>query len=414
MPSTRHPAPLLISLALLLSLMLAHSHAAVGQAPRALTGAVPEVSLIPIVVTPAFDSITDIANAGDERLFIVEKTGAIKILHPDGMVSPFLNITVGFSNYQGGLLGLAFHPDHANNGHFYVHYTNIDGDVRVSRFSVTGNPDQADPGSELTLLAVEMPDGNPENFGGDLAFGPDGMLYVAIGDGYVSSYPPYENDDSQDLSVLPGKILRLDVDAATPYAIPPDNPFVGVPGAREEIWVYGLRNPWRFSFDDVTGDMWIGDVGQDDWEEVNYLPAGDGGGQNFGWPCYEGAALHDNPPPDVCDPPPVSAPPVAQYDHAGHCAVTGGYRYRGAAFPVLQGHYLYADWCSGDVWSLTTDGAGGWQEELLLDAGASLPATFGEDHLGELYVGSSSGALYRVVENTPYGYIYLPQLAVSP
>ncbi len=393
---------------LLLTATAALVAAATGPAaPLTSPVATPDISLEQVTDHLFVGGITDIADAdaygGDERLFVVEKQGQIQIVHPNGNVTQFLDISdrIMSFGFQQGLLGLIFHADYAQNGYFYVHYTQEDtGNSQISRFSVTANPNVADPNSELPLFNI--PQNWIENYGGDFSYGPDGYLYIAVGDGKVDSYPPYENNNSQDLSTLAGKILRVDVsNTAVPYTIPPDNPFVGVPGAQPAIWAYGLRNPWRFSFDRLTGDMFIADVGQDEWEEVNFQPAGSSGGENYGWPCFEGADVHPFPPTGSCDPLPDAEPPIFQYDHSGNCAITGGYMYRGSQYPALYGHYLFADSCAGKIWSLSSDGGGGWVDTLLLE-GVSSPSTFGEDRNGELYLGSFfSGILYRIVENTP-------------
>lgn len=341
-----------------------------------------------------------LVNAGDgsERLFAVEKNGAIRVIE-NGQVlaSPFLTLTVS-TNSERGLLGLAFHPSYETNGSFFVHYTDPAGDTVISRFQVSaGDPNVADAGSELVLLTADQPFANHN--GGQIAFGPDGFLYVALGDG-GSGGDPEEN--GQDLSTVLGKLLRIDVDSTDPglaYAIPPSNPFVGDPGVREEIWAYGLRNPWRFSFDRLTGDLFIADVGQNQFEEVNFQAAGDPGGQNYGWDCFEASSSFE----------PAGCPesgftfPILEYSHAnGDCSVTGGFVYRGQAFPKLQGIFLFADFCTGRLWGAEPDAMGGWDMELLLDLPFNV-TTFGEDEAGELYVvefNASSGTVHHLVETT--------------
>lgn len=339
----------------------------------------------------------DIAHAGDERIFIVEKAGRIRIVSPDGSVrnTPFLDIDarVNSSASERGLLGLAFHPDYASNGYFFVNYTNNSGDTRISRFSRdAADPNRADPNSEKILLTVDQPLANHN--GGDLAFGPDGYLYIGLGDGGGAGDP---NNFSQTTSSLLGKMLRIDVNTtdATPYAIPGSNPFVNNPNVRDEIWNTGLRNPWRFSFDRETGDLWIADVGQNQWEEINFQAAGGAGGENYGWRCYEGAATYNS---SGCGPAGQYTAPVHVYDHrSGNCSITGGFVYRGSRHPDLQGHYVYADYCSGMISSLTPDGAGGWKDTNLLDWNDFQLVSFGEDAQGELLTAAlGQGVIYRV------------------
>ncbi|MCA9938502.1 MAG: PQQ-dependent sugar dehydrogenase, partial [Anaerolineales bacterium] len=397
----RYLTPIMTVLLLAVAAVLAAS-AAYSAASTTTPLTTPDVSIEPVTAHVFAGGITDIADAGDDRLFATEKTGRIQIIHPDGSVTEFLDISdrISYFGFQQGLLGLVFHANYAGNGYFYVHYTNSAGDSQISRFSVTADPDVADPNSEVSLFTI--PQNWIENYGGDMAYGPDGYLYLAVGDGKVDSYPPYENNNAQDLTTLAGKILRIDVsNEAVPYTIPPDNPFVGVPDAQDAIWSYGLRNPWRFSFDRLTGEMFLSDVGQDEWEEVNLQPADSTGGENYGWPCFEGNEVHPYPPTGACDPLPTAVAPIFAYGHGATCAITGGFMYRGSQYPVLQGHYLYADSCAGKIWSLSSDGMGGWTQTLLVDS-ISSPSTFGEDEDGELYVASLfGGTLYRIVENTP-------------
>ena len=323
----------------------------------------------------------DLQADGSGRLFILEKVGRIRILQ-DGqlLAQPFLDISdrVGSSGNEQGLLGLAFHPEYAQNGRFFLNYTDKNGDTVIARYQVTNDANLADPNSEVKLLGVEQPFANHN--GGVLTFGPDGYLYAGLGDG-GSGGDPFGN--GQNKNVLLGKILRLDVDSAEPYAIPTDNPF------GNEVWVYGLRNPWRISFDRSTGDLYIGDVGQNAWEEIDFLPAGSPGGTNFGWNLREGA--HDykgSASPDLVD-------PVAEYSHQeGGCSVTGGYVYRGS-MPEWNGIYLYGDYCTGFIWGLIQSN-GGWQNQQLFDMAVTI-TSFGEDEAGELYLLSDSGSVYRFV-----------------
>ena len=319
----------------------------------------------------------DIQHAGDGsgRLFIIERAGKIRVVENNLLLSePFLDVggKVRTNGSEQGLLGLAFHPNYAKNGLFFVNYTDVNGNTVIARYEVSRNANQADTRSETVLLHIKQPYGNHN--GGGLAFGPDGFLYIGLGDG-GSSGDPEEN--GQSLITLLAKILRIDVDGGETYVVPADNPFVD--GAFPEIWAYGLRNPWRFSFDALTGDLYIADVGQNEWEEINFLAAGTAGGANFGWDFLEGTHVYDGTPPADFDP----VPPVAEYNHDEGCSVTGGYVYRGAEFPEWQGVYLYGDFCSGAVWGLLqVDGA--WQSQPLFFTGALL-SSFGEGEDGTLY-----------------------------
>lgn len=333
------------------------------------------------------------APPGDaERLFVVERGGRVVIIR-DGTVlaTPFLDIQgLVTSGGERGLLSMAFHPDYAQTGEFFVDYTDVNGDTRVARYRVSTNPDVGDPGSGEVILTVAQPYSNHN--GGQLAFGPDGMLYIGLGDG-GSGGDPLGN--GQNLGTLLGSILRIDVDGGAPYAIPGDNPFVSDADARDEIWAYGLRNPWRFSFDRQAGDLYIGDVGQGAWEEVDVQPAGSGGGENYGWNVMEGAHCYNA---SSCDQTGLVLP-VLEYSHGEGCSITGGYVYRGANLPTLSGHYLYADYCSGFIRSFRYVGGDAvdrrdWSSVLAPGTGIS---SFGQDAVGELYVMTLSGNVYRIV-----------------
>jgi glucose/arabinose dehydrogenase len=333
------------------------------------------------------------APAGDERLFIVEKGGRIRIvengtLRPD----PFLDISSLVSGgSEQGLLGLAFHPDYASNGRFFVDYTDRNGNTRIARYHVGADANHADRSSARILLTVEQPYSNHN--GGQLAFGPDGYLYIGMGDGGSGGDP---QGNGQDPSDLLGSLLRLDVSADTGYAIPADNPWADSAGARGEIWSIGLRNPWRFSFDRSNGDLYIADVGQNQIEEVDVSPRADGGGRgaNYGWNIMEGNSCFSS---GSCNKTGLLLP-VTQYTHADGCSVTGGYVYRGEAIPSLQGTYFYADFCSGWVRSFRYENgsaaeARSWPS---LAPGGSVPS-FGEDASGELYVMSADGGVFKVI-----------------
>jgi glucose/arabinose dehydrogenase len=344
-----------------------------------------------------------IAQAGDDRLFIVEQGGRIRIF-ADSAVQPgsFLDLSSRvLSGREQGLLGLAFHPRYAENGYLFVNYTRVgDGATVVSRFRrATGDPARADAGSEAVLLVIPQP--YDTHNGGDLAFGPDGYLYVGMGDGGSIGDPDCRAQNRNDLL---GKMLRLDVDshaASPPYhSSPPDNPFAGTAGA-DEIWALGLRNPWRFSFDRTTGDLFVADVGQNEREEVDLWPATASGGANFGWKIMEGSACYSR---DACA---ASAPvcgsaelalPILENLHAdANCAVIGGYRYRGHRLPALEGHYLFGDYCSGRLWAATGPGTSGtaWSREAFP---FELPGltTFGETRVGEIVLATQGGELYAL------------------
>jgi len=337
-----------------------------------------------------------VVHAGDDRLFIVERVGRIRILKPDGRLDPvpFLDITdrVLATSGEQGLLGMAFHPQYATNGRFFVYYTTGTGNgtVRLSRFGVSADPDVAIATQETVLWGVVKPESNHN--GGDLAFGPDGMLYLAPGDGGGVGDP---NNNAQNMGSFLGKILRLNVDGAT-YSVPTNNPFIGVAGALPEIWGVGLRNPWRFGFDRQTGDLWIGDVGQGAQEEVDRWPAGNNTGPNFGWRCYEGSAPYSV---SGCLPQASYVAPVISLPHSdGGCSVIGGRVYRGTLYPGLQGKYIYTDYCHGRVRSLRPNGSA-WIAETLIPTGSVGMAAIGEDVGGELYfVNTEQGSLYKLID----------------
>jgi len=348
--------------------------------------------------TPFASGLTqpvDIQNAGDGsgRLFVVEKAGRILIIQ-NGQVSnePFLDIQgeVNSGSSERGLLGLAFHPNYSQSGLFFVNYIDQNGNTVIARFHLsTDDPNKADPSSEVDLIHVNQP--YPNHNGGGLAFGPDGYLYIGLGDG-GSGGDPMRN--GQNLQTMLGKLLRIDVDKGDNYSIPADNPFAGG-GGLGEIWAYGLRNPWRFSFDRTTGDLYIADVGQDSWEEVNFVPAGTMGGLNFGWSYFEGNHSYN-------DTPPANASfiqPAVEYSHSEGCSVTGGSVYRGQAMSEWQGVYLYGDYCSGSIWGLIHTGQNEYQSMLLFQTGAQI-TTFGVDEAGEIYMADfRSGSIVRLTKN---------------
>ena len=345
-------------------------------------------------VTSGLDTPVGIAHAGDGsgRLFVIEKPGRIRVLQGGELAdAPFLDISerVSASQSERGLLGLAFHPDYARNGTFYVNYTDLRGDTVVSRFAVGPEPGRADPASETVLLVLPQPAANHN--GGHLAFGPDGHLYIGTGDGGGAGD---RYGHGQNPQTLLGAMLRIDVDGGAPYAVPADNPFAGRSDVRAEIWSIGLRNPWRYSFDRLTGDLYIADVGQNVYEEINVQSAGAPGGQNYGWPIMEG--LHCYPEGSACDQSGLTLP-VAEYSHDQGCSVTGGYVYRGQASPALSGIYVYGDYCSGRIWGLVRGGDGVWRNAELGRAEANI-SSFGEDESGELYLTDiAGGTLFRIV-----------------
>ncbi len=342
-------------------------------------------------VAGGFQQPTYVTHAGDGsgRLFVVEKPGRIWIL-VNGKVlpEPFLDIRdrVRSRESERGLLSVAFHPDFATNGRFFVNYTDRLGHTVVAEYRVTDDPNRADPNSERVILYIEQPAANHN--GGQLQFGPDGYLYIGMGDGGRAG-DPWGN--AQNLGVLLGKMLRIDVDGGDPYAVPPDNPFVGQADVRPEIWAYGLRNPWRFSFDRATGDLYIADVGQNLWEEVDVVRWPSPGGQNFGWDIMEG--FHCFEPPQGCDPTGLTMP-VVEYGHDQGCSITGGYVYRGRRYPDLVGTYVFSDFCSGRLWGLRFR-EGTWEWTLFLDTDLNV-SSFGEDEAGEIYVVDYRGSIYHL------------------
>ena len=354
--------------------------------------AVSTISIFPVVVE-GLDQPLYLTHAGDGRLFVVEKPGTVRIVQ-DGrlLAEPFLDIRdrVNASSSERGLLSVAFHPHYMQNGRFFVNYTNRTGDTVVSAFQVTSDPDRADSASESILLTIPQP--YPNHNGGQLQFGPDGYLYIGMGDGGSGGDP---QGNGQNPATLLGALLRLDVDQTAngaPYAIPADNPFAGSGSQRPEIWAFGLRNPWRFSFDRATHDLLLADVGQNQWEEVNFVPAGSPGGINFGWNVLEGTHCYTG---STCDQTGLF-PPVYDYRHEnGRCSVTGGYVYRGSQFPALTGNYFFGDYCSGEIWRAMPGENGRWTANLVLATRSSI-ASFGEDAQGELYVVDINSGIYQI------------------
>ena len=348
----------------------------------------PELALVGTFSSPTYLT----APPGDaERLFVVEQGGRIRVVR-NGAVLPtaFLDLTsLVLSGGERGLLSMAFAPDYAATGRFYVYYTarSPSGQLVLAEYRRSSNPDIADSGSARTVLTIPHPAGNHN--GGQLQFGPDGYLYIGTGDGGGAGDP---DRNGQNLGALLGKILRIDPLGA-PYVVPADNPFVGVPGARGEIWSYGLRNPWRFSFDRQTGDLVVGDVGQGTWEEIDFVPtaAGRGRGANFGWSCWEGREVFGN-----CQTlPPNHTPPVWQYSHSRGCSITGGYVVRDPALAPFAGRYVYGDFCAAPVWSIALAIPDARDDR---QTGLGVPSlySFGEDACGRVYALSGSGPVYRL------------------
>jgi len=352
-----------------------------------------------------------ITHAGDGSgfLYVTLQPGRVLKLDPaSGQVRPFLDITsrVGYGG-ERGLLSVAFHPRYAKNGYFFVNYTDTGGATVVARYSRPPGGGMADADKETRILEIAQPYANHN--GGQLQFGPDGMLYIGMGDGGSGRDP---ENRAQNLAELHGKMLRIDVDGPAPYAIPPDNPFLKQEGARPEIWALGLRNPWRFSFDKETGDLFIGDVGQANREEIDFQPRASAGGENYGWKIREGRGCLESGSASrlkqffsletgsSCSSAGLTEP-ILEYAHdGGHCAVVGGYRYRGKKSEALAGVYLYGDYCSGRIWGAVPGDGGAWVARELIDTALSITA-FGEGEDGELYVAhgkwGGEGAIYRIL-----------------
>ena len=378
---------------------LLHHCLLAASASLAVLAATTAVAALPVkseLVVAGAESSIDIARAGDgsAQLYVADQSGRIRILRNGAfLATAFLDIRslVAFGGEQG-LLGVAFHPQFASNGMFYVDYTRAgDGATVVASFQVSAaDPDRADPASRTELLKIAQPYANHN--GGGLRFGPDGYLYIGMGDGGSGNDPENRAQNPQELL---GKMLRIDVDGVAPYAIPSGNPFASG-GGRPEIFATGLRNPWRFSFDRATGDLYIGDVGQDVVEEIDFLAKGQGAGANFGWRVMEGNRCTNLGGGPACNAA-AFTPPILTYDHGQGCSVTGGVVYRGRNVPVLYGRYLYADYCSGRLWTAARDRNGVWQTEVLLETGHQI-GTFGEDSEGEVYWSDlQHGAIHRLI-----------------
>ena len=390
------PALLLPLLFFLVVLLMAHSAVSAETTLTNLT----------LTEVAEFDSaVIELTHANDGRRFVAEQSGIIHIIdtNDDVLPTPFLDIRsrVNFGG-ERGLLGLAFDPDYANNGHFYVNYidqSSAIGDTRIARYTVSnGNPDVADS-AETTILTLDQPAGNHNS--GPIRFGPDGYLYITVGDG-GSAGDPWNY--SQDGSSLFGKLLRINVTGVTTYTIPASNPYTQTATIRDEIWSMGLRNPWRFDFDSVTGDLWLADVGQAKFEEVNFTPAGVGG-LNYGWDCYEANHLYDslNNDPDapspLCDTRATYTPPIHSYSRDVGSSITGGTVYRGSQNPAMYGHYFFADARQNKFWAISGSPGAFNVDALTTNSDCGdwyCPVSFGTDSAGELYVGYANGTLYQL------------------
>lgn len=360
------------------------------------------------VISDGINSPVDLTHAGDGsgRLFIVEKGGTIRVYKAGTFVTrPFLDISALVSGGgERGLLGLAFSPNYVKNGTFYVNYTDLQGTTQIVRYRVSANPDLADADSAQVVLSVEQD--YPNHNGGQIAFAADGKLYIGMGDG-GSANDPFNR--AQNPQSLLGKMLRLDVETNDPltYTIPLDNPFVNDAETLDEIWALGLRNPWRFSFDTLTNELYIADVGQLDWEEINVQPATSSGGENYGWRCYEGTSVNfaDC---EVVNP----IAPIFEYAHTQdlpdfHCSITGGMVYRGKAYTRMNGIYFYADYCSGYIWGLRKT-ATGWENHYFFSVEDRI-STFGQDEAGNLYFATlDSDQVYQLIDLEHS--IYLPMI----
>ncbi|HEX9816517.1 MAG TPA: PQQ-dependent sugar dehydrogenase [Candidatus Thermoplasmatota archaeon] len=368
-----------------------HTSGAMPATPTGTSPATGSVKLVPFL--SGLDSPIYLTHAGDGsgRIFIVEQTGKIKIWKNGAVLpTPFLDVTsLVVSGGEQGLLGLGFHPDHETNGVFVIDYTRggnptVSGDTVVARYrAAPGNPDVTDVASAQGILTVDQPFANHN--GGMVDYGPDGFVYIGLGDGGLADDP---QNNAQNPQALLGKMLRIAIEDTGTYTVPSDNPFVNVPTHRPEIWATGLRNPWRHSFDRATGDLYMGDVGQNAWEEISFQPAASNGGENYGWDVYEGT--HNYQPGIVIQ----HTLPVAEYDHEeGDCSVTGGYVYRGTEVPALQGYYVLGDYCTGRLWTLAKIGAS-WALSEFMDTEYAI-SSFGEDEAGELYLVDHTGSIYK-------------------
>jgi len=343
--------------------------------------------------TTGLEAPVGIINSGDSRLFVIGQRGSVVIIDSAGNIdeTPFIDLT-NIVEYGGerGLLGLAFHPDFVNNGYFYVNYIGEGDSTHISRFkTLDGNPNMGNPVSELKMVSLKQP--YPNHNGGHIAFGPDGYLYIGFGDGGSQGDP---QNRAQNQKTFLGKILRIDVNQGYPYAIPLSNPYINDTSWLGEIWALGFRNPWRFSFDLLTHELWIADVGQNQLEEINVQSPASAGGENYGWRCYEGDVIFND---DHCLGSQSFVEPIYAYTHNPECSVIGGYVYRGKESSPFYGAYFFADYCSDKIWTLVNDG-GIWTAEDFGEFSGNNFSAFGEDYKGELYIaGLASGTIYKIV-----------------
>ncbi|WP_296143929.1 PQQ-dependent sugar dehydrogenase [uncultured Flavobacterium sp.] len=335
-------------------------------------------------------SPVEIVNAGDTRLFVVEQGGRIKIVNANGTVNttPFLNIaSLITSGGEQGLLGLAFHPDYPGNGYFYVNYTNTAGNTVIARYTVSSDANVANASSAQILMTIPQPASNHN--GGTLRFGPDGYLYIGMGDGGGAGDT---GNRAQNINELLGKMLRIDVNTGSPYGIPAGNPYAGATPGADEIWAIGLRNPWKFSFDQ-NGFLWIADVGQNQIEEINKQPS-TSAGLNYGWRCYEGNSPYNT---AGCGAMNTMIFPISQYTHSDGCSITGGYFYAGSAYPNFIGNYFFADYCRNRIGRINSSGTITYSATF---TGSNNFTTFGQNLTGELFIASSSGNIYKVIDSS--------------
>lgn len=348
-----------------------------------------------------------IYHCGDHRLFVIEKNaGEIEIIDTTGAyIGTFLSIPGLISTgSERGLLGLAFHPNYQTNGYFYINYTNTSGNTVIARYQVGSNPNVANASSATILLTITQPFGNHN--GGHIAFGPDGYLYIGMGDGGSAGDPGAR---AQNLQELLGKMLRIDVDNGSPYSVPASNPFVGNANAQDEIWAYGLRNPWKFSFDRETGELWIADVGQNLWEEVNVVSGSSTGGENYGWRCYEGNVSYNT---TGCAAIGTMTFPIAVFSHSAptsFCSITGGAVYRGDNYSALQGIFFFTDYCSGILYGISENATDGYVTTNYGSAGSAVTA-IQEDSSGEIYIVRQGGTIGRIKDACG---LFNPQISVN-
>ena len=368
------------------------------------TGSYDTVALRFDLYAPGINLISSLDFADNGRLYMAHASGKVQIVEVDGTINPtdFLDLRsqVGNSGKQA-LSGFVLHPQFESNGTFFVNYTNSQNLTFLSKFqTMVGDPDQADPNSEEILLTMVQP--TDIHNGAGMVFGPDGYLYFGMGDGGYYDDP---DNNSQNGNTYLGAIMRVDVDGPFPYAIPPDNPFIGDPNVLDEIWAMGVRNPWRFDFDSATGDLYIADVGGTLWEEIDFEPAGSGGGFNYGWRCYQGFAPHIL---EGCGPAENYTFPVYVRAHSSMCAIIGGHVYRGSAYPMMDGHFLFADFCSGRTRGLLRQPDGSFVVASTGKIEGGIVSTFGEDPNGELYIVANS-SVYKIsaetVTLTPQAYL---------